>query len=325
MGNGANAMEGEATKSEPPDSPSLGESQAADEVEKITKSGVLERLRGLLGPSSENTDALTQALQKGDGVAAGLSKSRRDMIERVIAFDAKRVEDVLIPRADIVAVEMDTSLTVLLKTFSKAGHSRLPVYRGDLDDPVGMIHIRDIVGMLADPDQGEESASVPILSILTRKVLYVPPSMKVTDLLLRMQANHIHMALVIDEYGGTDGLVTIEDLIEEIVGEIQDEHDEDDIPTLRPISENCWEATARLPMEDLEQALNLVLHEGDDEIDTLGGLVFALAGRVPLRGEVLTHAAGIEFEVLDADARRIRSVRVRRLSKNSPLVQKTQG
>lgn len=308
MSDGASAISGE-----PSDSPDIAEGEGAADTQERAKSGVFGRLKGILGPSTENTDALTQALQKGDGVAAGLSKSRRDMIERVIAFDGTTVEDVLIPRADIVAVEMDITLTELLKVFSSAGHSRLPVFRGDLDDPVGMIHIRDIVGLLADPEKAEGDGSEPILASLIRKVLYVPPSMKVTDLLLRMQANRIHMALVIDEFGGTDGLVTIEDLIEEIVGEIQDEHDEEEMPSLRPLSSNSWEATARLPLSDLEEELELSLREEDDEIDTLGGLVFTLAGRVPLRGEVLMHEAGIEFEVMDADARRIRTVKMRRL------------
>jgi CBS domain containing-hemolysin-like protein len=251
-----------------------------------------------------------------DGRGDALSPGERQMIERIIAFDKKRVDDVAIPRADIVGVEEGAPLPDLLKAFSEAGHSRLPVYRGDLDDPVGMVHIKDLVGLLAAPERGEpiaaEGASAAsILSGIIRRVLYVPPSMPVTDLLLRMQAQRVHMALVIDEFGGTDGLVTIEDLIEEIVGDIRDEHDDEDEPTLRRTKTGRWDADARIELEDFAEKTGIDLALEDQEADTIGGMVAALAGRVPVRGEVIEHPAGLEVEVAEADPRRIRRVLIR--------------
>ena len=268
---------------------------------------------GLFG-SDRRRDALSRALQSGDGFE-GLSIERRDMLERVLKFDSIAVEDVMIPRADIVAIDEDISVTELLRIFSEAGHSRLPVYRGDLDDPRGMIHIKDLVGILADPNEAENK-HCPLADIV-RKILYVPPSMPVTDLLLKMQARRIHMALVIDEFGGTDGLVTIEDLVEQIVGEIRDEHDDEDDPVLRAKDGNSWLANARVPLEDLEQETGLNLAIEEDDIDTLGGLVFFLAGHIPARGEIIRHSAGLEFEVIEADPRRIRKLMIRRVNPNT--------
>jgi len=255
------------------------------------------------------------------------------MIERVVALEHVRVGAVAIPRADIIAVDLDSPLQDVLKTFADAEHSRLPVYRGDLDDPVGFIHIKDVVAIIA---RAGEVDPEPVLATLTRKLLYAPPSMPVADLLLRMQAQRIHMALVIDEFGGTDGLVTIEDLVEEIVGDIQDEHDTNGDLAIREAADGLI-ASARTPIEDLSQRLgverqtpggrwesdarmeleNLAARLGKDlrlegeEADTLGGLVFSLAGRVPLRGEVISHPGGHEFEIVDADPRRVRRVLIR--------------
>lgn len=295
----------------PADDPAATTHQG-DQAPSPRETGVLTRLKTLLKSSDQN-DALAHALTNGNGVAAGLSQDRRDMIERVIAFDSKEVADVMIPRADIKAVDETLSLTELLTAFSEAGHSRLPVYRGDLDDPVGMVHIRDLVGILADPASRNAHADENIVSQLKRKCLYVPQSMPITDLLLKMQASRIHMALVIDEYGGTDGLVTIEDLVEEIVGDIQDEHDGEEVPDLVAAGEDCWTADARIDLDDLEKSLGVHIDlDDDDDVDTLGGLVFTLVGRVPVRGEVISHEAGLEFEVLDADPRRIKRIRIQR-------------
>jgi CBS domain containing-hemolysin-like protein len=248
---------------------------------------------------------------QSNGQGTHLSDGERVMIERIIAFDQKRVDDVAIPRADIIGVDADISLNDLLRSFSEANHSRLPVYRGDLDDPIGMVHIKDVVGLLADPASQEVGTPPrPILEGVIRKILYVPPSMPVTDLLLRMQASRIHMALVIDEFGGTDGLVTIEDLIELIVGDIRDEFDETDDFVIRQISEDRWEVDARAPLEDLLEVLGVDLALDDHDADTLGGLVFSLAGRVPLRGEVISHPKGPQFHVIDADPRRVRRIKV---------------
>jgi CBS domain containing-hemolysin-like protein len=233
------------------------------------------------------------------------------MIERVIAFDEKRVADVMVPRADIIAVDIETPLDALIKAFADAGHSRLPVYRGDLDDPVGMVHIKDVIALIANPLQ-PESSEEPILKKIRRTVLYVPRSMRVTDLLLRMQASRVHMALVIDEFGGTDGLLTIEDLVEEIVGDINDEHDDDLAPTIVARQGGGWEADGRVELAELSQTTGITLAGESAEVDTLGGLVVAFVGRVPERGEVLSHPSGYDFEVIEADARKVRTVRIRR-------------
>jgi CBS domain containing-hemolysin-like protein len=236
-----------------------------------------------------------------------LSPSERQMIERVVALESVRVGDVAIPRADIIGLEIECSISEALTQFAEAGHSRLPVYRGDLDDPVGFIHIKDVVSVVAKDLPAEEA---PGIKDLIRKLLYAPPSMPVTDLLLRMQAQRIHMALVIDEFGGTDGLVSIEDLIEEIVGDIRDEHDDAEELRIRETPGGRWDCDARSELEVLAEKLGVDFRL-EEEADTLGGLVFSLAGRVPLRGEVISHPDGHEFEVVDADPRLVRRVLIR--------------
>ncbi|MBI1391367.1 MAG: CBS domain-containing protein [Alphaproteobacteria bacterium] len=246
-----------------------------------------------------------------------LSPARREMIERVIAFDQKRVDDVMAPRADIVGVEVNTPLDELIKAFADAGHSRLPIYRGDLDDPIGMVHVKDCVDLIAHPEK-QLTVEGPILKHLRRDVIYAPPSMRVTDLLLRMQASRIHMALVVDEYGGTDGLVTIEDLVEQIVGEINDEHDDEETPTVADRG-GAWDADARVELDDFREATGVDLALDDEEIDTLGGLAVTLAGRVPQRGEVLSHPAGYDLEIIGADARKVRKLTIRSSSTGGSL------
>lgn len=277
-----------------------------DEVEDGPPQNLLRRLMSLWQkpePAEEE--------RSSPSAARTLPRTRRDMIERVIAFDEKRVVDVMKPRADIVAVAVDTPLDVLVRSFADAGHSRMPVYRGELDDPIGMVHIKDVLRMLAHPDEAR-AAGTPILSKLRREVLYVPPSMRITDLLLRMQISRVHMALVIDEYGGTDGLLTIEDLVEEIVGDINDEHDVDDGLAIVP-RPGGWDVDARVDLEEFSASTGLRLVREDEEIDTLGGLVVSLAGKVPQRGEVLSHeASGLDFEVMEADDRKVRKLRIRR-------------
>ncbi len=273
--------------------------------------GLIGWLRGLFGKSRRTQTDFEVAAENGERQAlASLANARRDMIERVIAFDQKQVVDVMAPRADISAVDMDTTLEELIQIFAEAGHSRLPVYRGDLDDPVGMVHIKDVVGLIAGGGSvvGDEG---PVLKQIRREILYAPPSMRVTDMLLRMQASRIHMALVIDEYGGTDGLVTIEDLVEEIVGDINDEHDEEEAPTIAPHSGGGWDVDARVELDEFAEETGVHLEvDDDDEIDTIGGYVAALAGRVPQRSEVIVSGDGFEFEVTEADARKIRRLRI---------------
>ncbi|MEM9837548.1 MAG: hemolysin family protein [Pseudomonadota bacterium] len=259
----------------------------------------LGRLFGRRAPA----DSEVVAVSDGNGLERALSTDERAMMARIVALETMRVGDVAIPRADIIAVDMETPLNELLTCFAEAGHSRLPVYKGDLDDPQGFVHIKDVVEVIA---KGGHSDDDQPIAGLVRKLIYVPPSMPAAELLLRMQAQRIHMGLVIDEFGGTDGLVTIEDLIEEIVGDIRDEHDETDQKRLKQTVGGRWDADARIELQDLAEVLGRDLRLEDEEADTLGGLIFSLAGRVPLRGEVIPHPHGHEFEIAEADPRLVR-------------------
>jgi CBS domain containing-hemolysin-like protein len=286
------------------------------------------RLKGGTTLRSDLEVALAQ-----NGRDAELSPQERVMLANVLSLRTKRVADVMVPRADIVACPADISLGELLAQFRTAGHSRLPVYGETLDDPRGMVHIRDFLdfmaaraeasrkrrrkadGQAAGPDLGAVDLSASLSSArILRPVLYVPASMPAVDLLVRMQSTRTHMALVIDEYGGTDGLVSIEDLVEIVVGDIEDEHDEADGPSITRMSDGRLVADARAAMDEAFQALGLELSAVPDaeEVDTLGGYIVGLAGRVPARGELISHESGLEFRVLEADARRIRRLRVRR-------------
>jgi len=252
--------------------------------------------------------------------------SKDEMVDAAERFHLLRVEDVMVPRADIVAVDAGATLTEISKTFKEAGHSRLPVYKETLDDPLGMVHIKDVLPYLMFDAKGRSGKTYPnkkVLQYIRRPVLFVPPSMLAQDLLKRMQARRTHMAIVVDEYGGTDGIVTIEDLIEEIVGEIDDEHDE--IETEVQIvtgkgGRSVWEADARTAIDDFEKALgrDFATPDEEDDVDTLGGLVFTLAGRVPERGEIIRHPDGVEFEVIDADPRRVKRLRINDTRKRGP-------
>ena len=240
------------------------------------------------------------------------------MVDQAQAFQTLRVEDVMTPRADIVAVELTTPFSGLVERFVEAEHSRMPIYRETLDDPVGVVHVKDIFKLMAGPKPKGGKPPGPddaILQKVRRDALYVPASMRAADLLLRMQTSRIHMALVIDEFGGTDGLVTLEDLVEAVVGDIDDEHDEAQAAGVVARPGGIFEADARAPLEELEAAVGAELAPPDleEEIDTVAGLVTALAGRVPQRGEVISHPGGFEFQVTDADPRRVKRVRVRRL------------
>ncbi len=266
------------------------------------------------------------------------------MLKNVLSFHRIRVEDVMVPRADIVAVAADTNLGELLSLFRTAGHSRLPVYGETLDDPKGMVHIRDFldfIAMRADggavagsgheaplPSLGEIDLSMALSSAnILRPVLFVPRSMPAIDLLVRMQATRTHMALVIDEYGGTDGLVSIEDLVEMVVGDIEDEHDEDSTLTIVPAADGTYIADARASLDEVKEVLGLDLteEEGAEDIDTIGGFIVTLAGRVPSRSEVIEGPSGLEFEVLDADPRRVKRLRVHRRTPASTEVEISEG
>ena len=256
----------------------------------------------------------------GHGPSPHSSETEVDLVDQAEAFQSLRIRDVMTPRADIVALEISTPLIDALGRFVESELTRMPVYRETLDDPLGVVHIKDVVRLFAPQEDGSPPAAIPwrqpVLHRLRREALYVPASMRCADLLLRMRVARIHLALVIDEFGGVDGLVTMEDLVEAVVGEIDDEHDEDDAPQLQPRAGGVIEADARAPLEDLESLLGIALQpdDADEEIDTVAGLVATLAGRVPQRGEVIPHASGYEFEVTDADPRRIRRLRIRKIA-----------
>ena len=256
--------------------------------------------------------------------------SKEEMVDAAERFHLITVEDVMVPRADIVAVDASATLTELAKTFEEAGHSRLPVYKDTLDEPVGMVHIKDVMPYLMFDAKGRNGKTYPnkkVIQHIRRPVLFVPPSMLARDLLKRMQARRSHMAIVVDEYGGTDGIVTIEDLIEEIVGEIDDEHDEIDSEVKIVTGKggvSVWEADARTAIDDFEETLgrDFATPDEEDDVDTLGGLVFTLAGRVPERGEIICHPDGVEFEVIDADPRRVKRLRINDTQKRAKPVAK---
>ena len=237
----------------------------------------------------------------------GISKHERLMLLNILKIDGIRSSDIMIPRADIGAVELNDSFEKVLEVFIKEAHSRVPIYEKNLDNIIGMIHIKDLVNY-----QNQKKMGTNFLQNLKREILEIPPSMPVLDLLLKMQLTRLHMGIVIDEYGCTDGLVTIEDVIEEITGEIEDEHDEKNLPMLIKSSLNTFEASARIEIDELQKVTNVeFLNSYDnDDVDTLGGLIFSITGRVPQRGEIIKHTSGTTFEIKDADPMKIKSVKV---------------
>ena len=312
-------------------------------AEKPERGGLIERLRSLFGLGGASIrDDIEDALDDSE-TASEFTPQERVILKNVLALHDLRVEDVMVPRADIIAVSMDTALIEVLATFRTAGHSRLPVHGETLDDPRGMVHIRDFVDYVAstaEQQRGRRPSSQKAvrndleriaefagldLSVslvdakIVRPVLFAPPSMPALDLLVRMQATRTHMALVIDEYGGTDGLVSLEDIVEMIVGDIEDEHDVDESPKIETGADGSIVADARAALEDIGATLgeDLASMLEDEEVHTLGGVVTALAGRVPVRGEIVPSNGGFEFEVLDADPRRVKRVKIIRRSPDS--------
>jgi CBS domain containing-hemolysin-like protein len=280
--------------------------------------GLLWRLQGLLRKREAESvrDRMEELIEEQDSTHAngkvrdpdtGLDTEERALLGNVLKLRGKTAYDVMLPRADIMAMPENFTLDQAIRLIQRDGHSRYPVYRGQLDDMVGMVHVKDVFGYI-----GREAEFA--LPTILRKPLFVVSSVPVLDLLLQMRQARIHMALVVDEYGGIDGLVTIEDLVETIVGEISDEHDEPGPPQMVEKPDGSIELDGRTPVENFEAMLGPVLTEEERaaDIDTMGGLVFTLAGRVPAKGELVSHASGLEFHVLEADPRRIRRLRVRR-------------
>jgi CBS domain containing-hemolysin-like protein len=302
--------------------PSLENDLPPEEARSDEEASWFERLLQTfgLGEEPDLRELIEDALARSKSDT--LSTQERSMLRRILQFGTLTVEDVMVPRADIIAVDDTVSVAELMDVFRQAEHSRVPVYHETLDDPRGMVHIRDLMSWITSEAEADKEGTLNLAKVdlarsiasinILREILYVPGSMSVLDLLLKMQTTRLHLALVVDEYGGTDGLVSIEDLVEEVVGDIADEHDVEDEPLIKSDPRLGLVADARTPISDLEKylALELASEQQEEEVDTLGGLVFAIAGRIPARGELVRHPSGIEFEVLDADPRRIKKLRI---------------
>jgi len=298
-------------------------------------------LRAVFGwkPGSIRAD-LEVVLEGGAAGETGFSPEESTMLKNILGLRERRIEDVMVPRADIIAVQQDISLGELMKVFEGAGHSRLVVYSDTLDGPVGMVHIRDLIAFMtaraevapevnakreqpfaAGLDFTAIDLSMPLSATkIVRQILFVPPSMPAMDLLAKMQATRIHLALVIDEYGGTDGIVSIEDIVEEVVGDIADEHDEDESPTVVPQADGSFLADGRAGLEEVMSVVGPEFDVGDlvNDVDTLGGYLVTKVGRVPVRGELVPGPATFEIAVLDADPRRIKKVKIYRSKVRRP-------
>jgi CBS domain containing-hemolysin-like protein len=251
----------------------------------------------------EIEDAIDEA-EDSRPIAGDLSPAERQMLRNLLHFGEQTAGDICVTRGDIMAVPSSISFDDLVRAFADAGHSRLPVYGESLDNVVGMIHIKDVFMASVDASRDRSVAA------LMREPLFVPESMGVIELLARMRQQRIHLGIVVDEFGGTEGLVTIEDVVEEIVGDIEDEHDEAEAGMLTMVDDGLWEADARLELDELAQAVDPRLSSEEDEVDTVGGLVFLLAGHIPAKGECIPHPSGWTFEALDSDPRRIIRVRL---------------
>jgi CBS domain containing-hemolysin-like protein len=264
----------------------------------------------IFGDDSEQTlreeieDAIDEADESSSTTAGDLSPAERQMLRNLLHFGEQTAGAICVTRGDIIAVPKDISFDELVRAFADAGHSRLPAYGESLDEVVGMVHIKDIFLASVDPSRDRS------LDALMREPLFVPESMGVIELLARMRTERVHLGIVVDEFGGTEGLVTIEDVVEEIVGDIEDEHDDAEAAMLTMLDDGVWEADARIELEELAEAVDRRLSSDEDEVDTLGGLVFLIAGHIPAIGECVTHPSGWRLEAVDSDPRRIIRVRL---------------
>jgi magnesium and cobalt transporter len=281
-----------------------------------SRTSFLNRVRSLIGrkaPEPTLRESIAELMQEAADAPetaappSELNPHERLLIANILRLRETTADDVMVPRADIVAMRADLTLEQTIEQIRGDGHSRLPVYREQLDDIIGMVHVKDVFAYVGRPDEFS-------LEAILRKPLMVAPRIRVLDLMLQMRQQRMHMALVVDEYGGIDGLVTIEDLVETITGDIADEHDDEEVPMVTERPDGAFDLNARLPVAAFEERMGPILSkdERDADIDTVGGLVFTLAGRVPAKGEVISHPSGLEFRILDADARRIRRLRARR-------------
>jgi CBS domain containing-hemolysin-like protein len=303
----ASAPSRTASQAPPPsaDSPATPAAEAAPRALGVRR--FLQKFMRRREPEEVIREAIEELIEEPTGAGSGITADERMMLHNILALRDLTVADVMVPRVDIIGIPATTPLAELVGIMGKEAHSRLPVYSGSLDEAIGMVHIKDVLPYW-------NSGKRFNLSDIVRRVLFVAPTMKVLDMLLEMRRTHIHMALVVDEFGGVDGLLTIEDLVEEIVGEIDDEHDTQETAPIKVLRDGTIEARARTSIEDFERQFgNVFVEDERDNIDTLGGLVFSLAGRIPERGELIRHPSGTEFEVVDVDPRRIRRLRIRNL------------
>lgn len=266
--------------------------------------GLLKGLNPFRSRESSLKDRIADAIEDAD-THDEMLPVEREMLRSLLQFGDRTAGDVAVPRSDIIAVPKTLSFAELVQVFAEAGHSRLPVFADSLDEIVGMVHIKDIFAILA----GTRKPPATIAKLI-RQPLYVPASRGVLDLLADMRSKRMHLAIVIDEYSGTEGLITIEDLVEEIVGEIEDEHDDAPVALLVALENGAWEADARAPLEDVANDIAAQLGEVDEDVDTLGGLAFVLAGHVPVAGEILDHPSGWKLEILDGDTKRVTRLRL---------------
>jgi CBS domain containing-hemolysin-like protein len=301
--------------------------------EDAPKEGLLDKLKALVGIRAGSLRSDLAEVLAEDTMKAEFSPAERAMLQNILALEKQRIGDLMVPRADIVAVQQTIAIGQLLRVFSSAAHSRLVVYNDTLDDPTGMVHIRDLVTYItnramvppsakprrrkslpADLDLKTIDLSEPLAGAdLIRPILFVPASMPAIDLLVKMQATRIHLALVVDEYGGTDGVVSMEDIVEQIVGDIEDEHD-DEAAMIAAQADGSFIADARASLEEAGEKIGPAfgMYEESEDVDTVGGLLMTIAGRVPIRGEIVAGPGEFEMEVLDADPRRVKRLRINR-------------
>ena len=273
----------------------------------LTKINLIVKKKGK--KNNNIKEVLEDLIVDKKNVDQNIDDGTKKIFKNVINLNNKCLEDIMIPRANVDAVAEHISLNDLISYIDKTKHSRIPIYRENLDKIVGMIHIRDLFKKMNKKEKITTKGK--ITKRLIRKILFSSPSMKILDLLLKMRSEQIHMSIVVDEFGGTNGLVTIEDLVEEIVGEIKDKHDLEQVNEIKKVSKNTYEVSARVVIEEFEKIIGKFLKDQErGEVDTLGGLVYFLAGRIPERGEIIYHSSGIEFNILDADTRRINRMNV---------------
>ena len=335
------------TRSDPPDSEHRGLPMVVAQPDEPQEGWLTRVMRILFGWKAAATRADLEHVLTAEQPQSGFSPEEAAMLKNILGLRECRIESVMVPRADIVAVQQDIAIGELVRVFEVAAHSRLVVYNDTLDDPTGMIHIRDLIAFMAARASSENSAIAPASETppqaglnfgnvdlamplsaakIVREILYAPPSMPVLDLLAKMQATRIHLALIIDEYGGTDGLVSMEDLVELIVGDIADEHDEREMPAVTRQSDGSFLANGRASLDDVRAVIGEEFDVGDaaQEVDTLGGYLVIRAGHVPVRGELVPGPETFEAEVLDADPRRVKRARIYRRKDRRPAAAREQ-